>query len=73
LERENEYERRDDDDIRSKTISYGRKKGITSREEKGETKGKDQGACNNHQCDIFIWPILVHTYQHDNSEYRVDD
>jgi hypothetical protein len=31
LERENEYERRDDD-IRSKKISYGRKRDITSRE-----------------------------------------
>jgi hypothetical protein len=40
----NEYERRDD--MRSKTISFGRKEGITSREEKEETKEKDRVACN---------------------------
>jgi hypothetical protein len=44
----NEYERRDD--MRSKTISSGRKEGLTSREEKGETKEKeiDRGACNQY-------------------------
>jgi hypothetical protein len=36
----NEYERRDD--MRSKTISSGRKEGITSMEEKGETKEKER-------------------------------
>jgi hypothetical protein len=47
LERENEYERRDDD-IRSKTISYGRKKDITSREGKVEQKKRcDGNACNS--------------------------
>ncbi len=45
----NEYERRDD--MRSKTISSGRREGITSREEKRETKEKerDRGACNTVQ------------------------
>jgi hypothetical protein len=45
----NEHERRYY--MRSKTISSGRKEGITSRKEKGETKGKerDRGACNNSQ------------------------
>jgi hypothetical protein len=47
LERENEYERRDDD-VRSKTISYGRKKDITSRERKVEQKKRCDGdACNS--------------------------
>ncbi len=43
----NEYERRDD--MRSNTISSRRKEGTTSREEKGETKGKerDRGVCNS--------------------------
>jgi hypothetical protein len=47
LERENEYERRDDD-IRSKTISYGRKKDITSRKGKVERKKRcEDDAFNN--------------------------
>ncbi len=41
FKREDEYERRDDD-MRSKTISYRRKKDITSREGKEERKNKEE-------------------------------
>jgi hypothetical protein len=36
--------------MQSKTISSGRKEGVTSREEKEEMKEKekDRGACNKH-------------------------
>ncbi len=47
----NEYERRDD--MRSKTISSGRKEGITSREEKRETKEKERDPCACNTVQIF--------------------
>jgi hypothetical protein len=49
----NEHERRDD--MRSKTISSGRKEGITSREE----KERDRGACNNSQNERCVQYLRV--------------
>jgi hypothetical protein len=52
-----------DDDMPSKTISSGRKKDITSRNEKKETKKKerDRGACNKEIPYVsFIHNLEVH-------------
>ncbi len=66
FERENEYERRHND-IRWNTISYARKKDITSREGKVERKKRCEGnACNTStdQMYLFIVRKREHTLQY---------
>jgi len=58
FKREDEYERRDDD-MRSNTISYGRKKDITSREEKEERKNREKHTVKAMPVRVMAWGNFI--------------